>query len=131
MRSPMTQTYLSIKTDYDKLDSYTDETAEEELEIAKQNLARVQAIDPSALDNQTRLSLKLMTEQLEQEIGDYQWRYHNYTVNQMFGLHSGLPSFMINQHLIRSAQDAKDYISRLNEFPRVFAELEANLYKRA
>ena len=61
MRSPMTQTYLSIKTDYDKLDSYTDETAEEELEIAKQNLARVQAIDPSALDNQTRLSLKLMT----------------------------------------------------------------------
>ena len=131
MRSPMTQTYLSIKTDYDKLDSYTDETAEEELEIAKQNLARVQAIDPSALDNQTRLSLKLMTEQLEQEIGDYQWRYHNYPVNQMFGLHSGLPSFMINQHLIRSAQDAKDYISRLNEFPRVFAELEANLYKRA
>ena len=131
MRSPMYQTYLGIKDDYDKLDDYTDANADRDLEYARKNLERLGQIDPAALDEQTALSYELMRSQLEDQIADNRWRYHNYPVNQMFGMHSGLPSFMINQHVITDISDAEAYISRLNEFKRVLAELEANLYKRA
>lgn len=131
MSSPMSQTYLGIKQDYDKLDDYTEAASARELERAKANLAKLQTINVAALDEQTALSWNLMKDQLDQEIASYRWRYHNYPVNQMFGMHSGLPSFMINQHLVRSEEDALAYISRLHEFKRVLGELEANLYKRA
>ena len=131
MRSPMYQTYLGIKDDYDKLDDYTDANADRDLEYARKNLERLGQIDPAALDEQTALSYELMRSQLEDQIADNRWRYHNYPVNQMFGMHSGLPSFMINQHVITDISDAEAYISRLNEFKRALAELEANLYKRA
>src|SRR6056300_76217 len=131
MRSPMYQTYLGIKDDYDKLDDYTDENADRDLEYARKNLERLGQIDPAALDEQTALSYELMRSQLEDQIADNRWRYHNYPVNQMFGMHSGLPSFMINQHVITDISDAEAYISRLNEFKRALAELEVNLYKRA
>jgi uncharacterized protein (DUF885 family) len=131
MRSPMYQTYLGIKDDYDKLDDYTDANADRDLEYARKNLERLGQIDPAALDEQTALSYELMRSQLEDQIADNRWRYHNYPVNQMFGMHSGLPSFMINQHVITDSSDAEAYISRLNEFKRALAELEANLYKRA
>ena len=131
MSSPMSQTYLGIKQDYDKLDDYTEAASAKELERAKANLAKLQTIDVAALDEQTALSWNLMKDQLDQEIASYRWRYHNYPVNQMFGMHSGLPSFMINQHLVRSEEDALAYISRLREFKRVLGELETNLYKRA
>lgn len=131
MSSPMSQTYLGIKQDYDKLDDYTEAASAKELERAKANRTKLQLIDVSALDQQTALSWNLMDDQLRQEIESYRWRYHNYPVNQMFGMHSGLPSFMINQHLIQSEEDARAYISRLREFKRVLRELEANLYKRA
>ena len=131
MSSPMSQTYLGIKQDYDKLDDYTEAASARELERAKVNLAKLQTISVAALDEQTVLSWNLMNDQLNQEIESYRWRYHNYPVNQMFGMHSGLPSFMINQHIVRSEEDAQAYISRLREFKRVLGELEANLYKRA
>jgi uncharacterized protein (DUF885 family) len=131
MRSPMYQTYLGIKDDYDKLDDYTDANADRDLEYARKNLERLGQIDPAALDEQAALSYELMRSQLEDQIADNRWRYHNYPVNQMFGMHSGLPSFMINQHVITDISDAEAYISRLNEFKRTLAELEANLYKRA
>jgi uncharacterized protein (DUF885 family) len=131
MRSPMYQTYLGIKDDYDKLDDYTDANADRDLEYARKNLERLGQIDPAALDEQAALSYELMRSQLEDQIADNRWRYHNYPVNQMFGMHSGLPSFMINQHVITDISDAEAYISRLNEFKRALAELEANLYKRA
>ena len=131
MSSPMSQTYLGIKQDYDKLDDYTEAASARELERAKANLTKLQTIDVAALDEQTALSWNLMKDQLDQEIASYRWRYHNYPVNQMFGMHSGLPSFMINQHLVRSEEDALAYISRLREFKRVLGELETNLYKRA
>lgn len=112
-RSPMRQTYMGMKSDYDKWDDYSEANSEKELEIAKQNLAKINAIDVTKLDSQTAISHRLYVQSLENQITDYQWRYHNYPVNQMFGLHSQVPAFLINQHSISNAQEAKDYIARI------------------
>ena len=112
-RNPMMQSYLGIKKDYDKWNDLSEENALKEFEITKQNLKRVQAIDPKSLDKQTALSRKLFIQKLENQIADHKWRHHNYPVNQMHGLHSSIPAFLINQHSIADVKQAEDYISRL------------------
>ncbi|MBR9907296.1 MAG: DUF885 domain-containing protein [Gammaproteobacteria bacterium] len=131
MRSPMYQSYLGIKQDQDKWDDISDAKAEEELAIAKENLAKVEALEEHKLNEQTLLSWQLMKQELEQQIADHKWRHYNYPVNQMFGLHSSVVSLLINQHRISDTTDAEAYISRLNGLPELFAQLEENLKIRA
>nr|WP_234996321.1 DUF885 domain-containing protein [Pseudidiomarina planktonica] len=131
MRSPMYQTYLGIKDDQDKWDDISEEQAQEDLEFQKEQLARVEAIDESKLEGQTLLSWQMMKQQLENDIADFKWRHHNYPVNQMFGMHSGVASLLINQHGISEVADAEAYVSRLNGLPELFEQLGENLKLRA
>jgi uncharacterized protein (DUF885 family) len=131
MRSPVYQTYMGIKKDYDKWDDDSEERALEDLAIAKKDLVRLTAIDRSKLDANTQVSYDLMKQRLEDGIADFKWRYHNYPVNQMFGTHSMVPAFLINQHQITNVEDAKAYISRLNGVTKVFDQLIDSLEIRA
>ncbi|KAF7788874.1 hypothetical protein PRUB_a1968 [Pseudoalteromonas rubra] len=131
MRSPVYQTYLGIKQDYDKWDDDSEARRLEDLELTKKDLVALQAIDRSKLDGQTQVSYDLFKQNLENEIADFQWRFHSYPVNQMYGTHSMLPAFLINQHQITDVKDAKAYISRLNGIPAVFEQLIVNLEVRA
>lgn len=131
MASPIAQTYMGIKQDYDKWDDIGDEADARELARTKKQLAEVNQLDASKLDPQTRLSLTLLTQNLNNDIKDYQWRYHNYPVNQMHGGHSMIASFLINQHQITDVSDAKAYISRLNSVPKRLSQLQQALEVRA
>jgi uncharacterized protein (DUF885 family) len=129
--SPMALTHLGIKQDYDKWDQLTDEQSDKELALTKKALADLAQFDVTKLDTQTTLSYQLFKQQLEQDIANDKWRYYNYPVNQMFGMHSGVPSLLINQHQIENEADAKAYIARLNGIPQLFKQLEQQLSKRA
>ena len=59
------------------------------------DLEKLQSLDYAALDRETQLSYRLLEQQLKERIADYQWRHHNYPVNQMFGVHSMVPAFLI------------------------------------
>ena len=131
MASPIAQTYMGIKQDYDKWDDIGDEADARELARTKKQLAELNQLDASKLDPQTRLSLTLLTQNLNNDIKDYQWRYHNYPVNQMHGGHSMIASFLINQHQISDVSDAKAYISRLNGVPKRLSQLQQALEVRA
>lgn len=131
MRSPVYQTYMGIKKDYDKWDDGSEARALEDLALAKQDLITLRAFDRSKLDATTQVSYDLMEQGLEQNISDFKWRHHTYPVNQMYGTHSMVPAFLINQHQITDVSDAKAYISRLNGVPVVFEQLEKDLEVRA
>lgn len=131
MRSPMYQSYLGIKKDQDKWDEMTEAKAKEELEISKKNLEKINQFDESKLDDQTKVSLILARQQLEDDIKDYKWRHYNYPLNQMFGIHSSVPSLLINQHSISNLDDAEDYIARLNGIPTLFDQVIDGLNIRA
>ena len=49
----------------------------------------------------------------------------------MFGTHSMVPAFLINQHQISNVKEANDYIARLNGVPGVFDQLITGLEIRA
>ncbi|QBF81903.1 DUF885 domain-containing protein [Shewanella maritima] len=131
MASPVYQTYLGIKKDYGKWDDISDKNTDENLARAKKHLAQLAKIDVTQLDEQTALSQKLLVANLENQIADDKWRHHNYPVNQMYGLHSMVASFLINQHQIADVSDAKAYISRLNGTKPMLKQLETELQLRA
>ncbi|PAJ72534.1 DUF885 domain-containing protein [Pseudoalteromonas sp. NBT06-2] len=51
-----------------------------------------------------------------------QFRYHNYPVNQLFGIQNGFPSFMDAQHQVNTIEDVDNYISRLSQVNRKFTQ---------
>jgi len=129
-RNPVRQTYLGIKTDYDKWNDISEANLAKELEIAKQNLALINAIDVNKLDTQTKISHQLYKQNFENHIADHQWRFHTYPVNQMFGTHSRIPAFLINQHAITNIKDAEDYIARVNGANKLLMQLIEQLKLR-
>ncbi|MBV1910332.1 MAG: DUF885 domain-containing protein [Kangiellaceae bacterium] len=131
MRSPMFQSFLGIKKDQDKWDDLSEERALQNLQVTKDDLAKVNQIDASMLDAQTKVSLDIMKLNLEQEIADFKWRFHNYPLNQMFGIHSQVPSLLINQHTITDLADAEAYISRLEKVAPLFDQVIDGINTRA
>ncbi|MBU2971498.1 DUF885 domain-containing protein [Pseudoalteromonas sp. C2R02] len=131
MRSPVYQTYMGIKKDYDKWDDGSEARALEDLALTKKDLVTLNAMNYAALDDSTQVSYNLMKQNLEDTIADFKWRHYNYPVNQMFGTHSMVPAFLINQHQIANVSEAKAYISRLNGVTEVFSQLEKDLEVRA
>ena len=113
-RSPMQQTYLGIKTDYDKWDDASDVAALEEfafLEAAFDEM--MNGFNYDLLNEDAQLSFQLFAYQFERAQGALPFRHYDYTFNQMFGEQSGIPAFLINQHQISSVSDAEAYIARL------------------
>ncbi|MEP3390283.1 MAG: DUF885 domain-containing protein [Reichenbachiella sp.] len=130
-RSPEYQTYLGIKDNQDKWDDYSDENEKAELEITKQELQWLKdSINYDALDKMSKVSYDLFVANSEQQIEGFKYRLYNYPVNQMFGMHSGKPAFLINMHQITNKEDADAYISRLKKLKTVFDQLIVNLKTR-
>ncbi|MEM6410673.1 MAG: DUF885 family protein, partial [Pseudomonadota bacterium] len=117
-RSPMTQTFLGIKDDYDKWDDVSEASVLREIEIQRANVARMRSdFSYEQLNDQAKLSWRLAEYELEQAERDFAFRDHAYIFNQMRGAHSWVPAFLINQHRIDTKADAEAYISRLNGIP--------------
>ena len=131
MNSPVSQTYMGIKKDYGKWDDGSEERALADFEQKKADLVALNAINRDLLDDATKVSYDLKKQDLENDIADFKWRYYNYPVNQMFGVHSMIPAFLINQHQITDVSDAKAYISRLNGVTTVIDQLIKDLEVRA
>lgn len=130
-RSPELQTSLGIKWDYDKWDNLSEAFVRETHELHKRQLARLNTLEPAELDEKTLISYRLFRQNLENAIADFKWRDHDYPVNQMFGVHSNVPSLLVNQHQVTSIEDAEAYIARLNAVPALFDQLIAGLDRRA
>lgn len=129
-RNPVSQTYLSIKKDYDKWNDLSEENSAKELAFVKSDLEKIKAINTKKLDPQTLISYRLFVQRLENTISDHKWRFHDYPVNQMFGTHSQVPAFLINQHSISNLKEAQDYISRVNGTKKLMQQLVTQLKLR-
>jgi uncharacterized protein (DUF885 family) len=122
-QSPEFLTALGKKESYDKLNDYSEAFELKMKNLSQVKLAALKDFDYAKLDEQARLSYDLYKKKLEHQIADYIWKDYQYPFNQQFGIHSELPTFMMNMHQVSSEQDLRDYISRLNEFRRVFSQV--------
>lgn len=126
-RDPMRQTYLGIKDRYGEWSDPSEAFELAELELQRADVAEMKAtFDFARLDDQTKLSWRLAEYELERAEAEWPYRYHEYTFNQMFGVQSGIPAFLINQHKVTSASDAEAYIARLDGVPAYLGQHVAN-----
>src|SRR5437660_1517339 len=85
------------------------------------------------LDRQSpsqRLSTHVLNWFLERLVEGEKWQWHNYPVNQLFGVQNNFPSFMANTHRLLRAKDCEYYVKRLDALPKKFDELLENLKLR-
>ncbi len=73
-----------------------------------------------------RIAMNMMNMLTEAE----KFRFHNYPLNQMFGVQSSFPSFMESTHQVHSVRDAEDYVSRLSQVGRKFDQVLDGLHHR-
>lgn len=69
--------------------------------------------DPEELSADDRLSYRLANYSAELDAAGHEFRNHWFIFNQMYGVQSTTPSFLINQHQVRSVDDAEAYVARL------------------
>jgi uncharacterized protein (DUF885 family) len=130
-RSPLMQTSLGVKRDQGLWDDFSDAERIREVAIREAELDRLHSFDKFKLSAQSLISYQLFEQKLTHSIEDFRWRLHDYPVNQMFGVHTMLPSTLISQHMIEQEVDARAYIQRLDGFPHAFDQLIADLELRA
>ena len=100
--------------------------------ISLESLAKLKReFDFDALDPQTQLSWRLYEAEVENNAEGFRYRLLNYPVNQMYGWHTSVPTFLMNVHRVDNVADAEAYIARLNGVPAQADQVILNLQKRA
>ena len=130
-RHPEMQTSLGIKKDQDKWNDLSEAFAvrEQETLLSELNYLR-DSIDYNALDKPTRISYKIWEEQAMMGKSSFQYRHYDYPVNQMHGVQSSIPAFLINFHQVTDEADARAYVARLSKvdalMDQVIEQLQLN-----
>ncbi len=123
-RSPQFMARLGLKKDTDKWDDLSEQHALEDFVLTVQHLAELKrTVNFEALDDQARVSYRMFVNDAERAIEGWKWRYYNYPLNQMSGLHSEAPAFLINYHPVENVADARAYIARLRGMGPLFDQL--------
>jgi uncharacterized protein (DUF885 family) len=77
-----------------------------------------------------RLSTHVLDWFLQRQVEGEKYQWHNYPVNQLFGVQNEFPSFMANQHRLLAPRDCDYYLQRLDALPTKFDQLLENLKLR-
>ena len=113
------------------------EDLEEDLIEAKKAKSMVLAFNDTSLTKQQKITKKIAVFDLNNTIEEAEkFPYHSYPLNQIGGIHLNRVEFMTDIHPIRSVNEAKAYIDRLNLFDDSFkgtlevldAQREAGIY---
>jgi len=129
--SPEFQASLGYKSNYDKWDDITWQASRQRAYRAADDLDYLEKnIDFDKLDENTKISYRLMVKRLQRTIDNDNFIFHNYLITHRGGKHSRIPSFLINYHRIDEEQDVKDYISRLRNVEPLMDDLILQLKLR-
>lgn len=78
----------------------------------------------ATLSPEDQLSVRLFELRQTRQIEAQRWWYHPYRVNQMHGIHTTVPSFLMTIHPIDDAASARTWIARVRNVGPLFAELD-------
>ena len=121
--SPIWQSYLGIKDDYDKWDDVSDASTQAEIDKITARLAQSKTFDTSQLSAQEQLSLQIFQQDIERQLANDEFRHHVYIMHQFRAAHTFIPSFLINIHRINDISDADAYIQRLHGVSAMFDQV--------
>ncbi|MBT9156575.1 MAG: hypothetical protein DDT37_01562 [Firmicutes bacterium] len=89
----------------------------------RKSLAVLCSYDRGRLSAKVRLSRDIMEWFLSDMVEGQKFSYHNYPVNQLFGVQNQLPTFLATMHQINNRRDAGYYLSRLSQVRLKFEQV--------
>jgi len=112
--SPEFAAQLGQRLRYSEWTPLTEAERQASLDRSRRHLAELERdIDRGSLSPQGKLSYDIFATGAKRSIAGAEWRYHGYIFDQMNGLQSRIPAFLINTHRVETVADAEAYISRL------------------
>ena len=124
--SPIELTFLGRKERNNELDAFTYEAFTEQLAWKKASVQEMQArFDTAELTPDELLSYDLWIYQLEKMQASQAFFYDGLVFDQMNGIQSFVPTFLINFHQVDSPEDMSAYIQRIEAVaPRMAEAIE-------
>jgi uncharacterized protein (DUF885 family) len=102
----------------DRVSDYSDKAIADDLEHARQSLARFEAIDVAGFPEQEKLNHALMLRSLREALDAAKFKDWEMPATQFGGVHLGYASLPFDSPF-RNVKDYEDYLSRLHQLPRV------------
>jgi uncharacterized protein (DUF885 family) len=130
--SPMTQTALGLKTDYDRIDDFSEAAQLKQLEWMRAATAEMeQRFDYEALTPAGKLSWDMWKFRLEEAERSWKFREQDYILHQMGSAQSGLPTFLLTQHAVETVSDMQAFIARIGAIGTAMDQLLALAQRNA
>ena len=130
--SPESQTRLGLKTDYNKLDDYTDAAAVRTQAMAERQLTDMRArFQPEQLGESARVSYRLFEYEVERSRASARFRKLRFPVSTNGSPAGAIPVLLINNHKVDTVADAEAYIARLRDTDRVMREVATTMREQA
>ena len=122
--SPLQLTTQGRKDRYDQIDDMSEAAEDQRLAWMEASVKEMKEKFPAErLSPQAKVSYDLWEYQYEMEKGDVKFRRMNYVFNQMGGIHTMLPTMLINFHKVDEASDMTALVSRIKESGRAIQQL--------
>ena len=99
-----------------KLDDFSPAFERKEVGEIDKELATLRSYDRSKMSEAGKLSYDVLEWFLVNQQQDAKFLDYDYPVNQLFGIQSQLPDFMINTHPLRNPAEARAYVARVSQF---------------
>ncbi len=115
----------------DELDDFSVEFAWEQARAARQNLEMLRSWDRDPLSPEQRFSADVLDWFLATVVEGERFLFHDYPLNQLDGVQSALPDFMVNVHQVHGERDARDYVARLERFGVALDQVIEGVRERA
>jgi uncharacterized protein (DUF885 family) len=118
---PQLATRLGLKEGEDRLDDISDTGLLKRLEWRRASVAAMKAqfsrekLSPEARANYDIWALELDRAELTYKYRRYQPPFYSF----LYSVHSELPNFLINTHIVKDASDVRAYSARLRALPAV------------
>jgi uncharacterized protein (DUF885 family) len=99
-------------------------------QMARDDLETLHGYDRASLSPSHQLSYDVLEWFLQDLVEGQRWLFHDYPVNQLFGVQSSTPDFLVQIHPIGGRRDVDNYIRRLQAFATKFSGLLEGLRLR-
>lgn len=99
-------------------------------EKLREDLKTLRSYDVSGMTPEEKVSYDILEWFMAMQVEGQPWTFHNYPVNQLFGVQSNLPDFMVQIHQVEDVEDAEDYVTRLTKFDWKFGHVLDQLQYR-
>jgi uncharacterized protein (DUF885 family) len=120
-----------IRFHNDELDDFSPAAAEREAARARRNLELLRSYPKQGQPPAQRLSTEVLEWYLAVRVDGERFLLHDLPLNQLDGVHSALPDFMLNVHGLADERDARDYVERLRGFGRALDQVLEGVHARA